>query len=294
MPKFSERMGIQPVKSVLQTDSMDNDLRNGLWNVLTNLVWPSEYQDWNIVNHPTLLMLAIWQEYFKRPSDDMPTSWPSFLEEVRSYFMGAEWWQVYDFIEYIGSFGSGTVSQYADLGTDFRRNCNVVLAKELSAYRFTGLLLTRLTSDQEIEAVETAIEQTRTSSPLSPVPLHLSQALTLLSNRQSPDYRNSIKESISAVEALCKLIVGDEQTTLGAALNRIETERKITLHKRYKDAFVALYAYTSDADGIRHALKDAPTVDLQDALFMLVTCSAFVNYLLARVAEAGIQLGKQG
>ncbi|MBE9594508.1 MAG: hypothetical protein IMF19_13640, partial [Proteobacteria bacterium] len=31
---FSQRKGITPVKSVLQTDSMDEDLRNGLWNVL--------------------------------------------------------------------------------------------------------------------------------------------------------------------------------------------------------------------------------------------------------------------
>jgi len=34
---FSQRKDLKPVKSVVQTDSMDDDLRNGLWNVLTRL-----------------------------------------------------------------------------------------------------------------------------------------------------------------------------------------------------------------------------------------------------------------
>lgn len=43
-----------------------------------------------------------------------------------------------------------------------------------------------------------------------------------------------------------------------------------------------LYGYTSDADGIRHAEIDSSTVDFEDAKFMLVACSAFVNLLIAR------------
>jgi hypothetical protein len=38
----------------------------------------------------------------------------------------------------------------------------------------------------------------------------------------------------------------------------------------------------SDHGGIRHAIKDADEVERADAQFMLVACSAFVNYLMTR------------
>jgi hypothetical protein len=51
-----------------------------------------------------------------------------------------------------------------------------------------------------------------------------------------------------------------------------------------------MYGYTSDAQGIRHALMDEPNLSFEDAKFMLVSCSAFVNYLIAKAAKAGISL----
>jgi hypothetical protein len=47
----------------------------------------------------------------------------------------------------------------------------------------------------------------------------------------------------------------------------------------------ALYGYTSDSSGIRHALQDEPNLDFVDAKFMLVACSAFVNYLTDKAAS---------
>ena len=47
-------------------------------------------------------------------------------------------------------------------------------------------------------------------------------------------------------------------------------------------ALKSLYGYTSDAEGIRHALSDVPTLDAADAKFMLVTCAAFMTYLIQK------------
>jgi AbiJ N-terminal domain 4 len=38
---FSERYGYKPVKTAIQKDSMDQDLRNSLWNVLKTYYWDS-------------------------------------------------------------------------------------------------------------------------------------------------------------------------------------------------------------------------------------------------------------
>ena len=40
----------------------------------------------------------------------------------------------------------------------------------------------------------------------------------------------------------------------------------------------------NDAEGIRHALLDEPSLTNADARFMLVCCSAFVNYVIDSIA----------
>jgi len=47
---------------------------------------------------------------------------------------------------------------------------------------------------------------------------------------------------------------------------------------------------TSAEDGIRHASIKQAEVDFDTAKFMLVSCSAFVNYLIAQSAKAGMKL----
>jgi len=100
-----------------------------------------------------------------------------------------------------------------------------------------------------------------------------------------PNYRNPIKESISAVESLCNLITG-RKDTLGDALKKLEA--KVVIHPALKKGFSSIYGYTSDADGIRHGLLEETNLDFEDAKFMLVSCSAFVNYLIAKSQKAGI------
>ena len=66
-------------------------------------------------------------------------------------------------------------------------------------------------------------------------------------------------------------------------IHAIVESNGIKIPKMLKDAFDKLYAYTNQKDtGIRHALMDndgtyVPTSD--EAMFMLVSCSAFINYL---------------
>ncbi len=78
-----------------------------------------------------------------------------------------------------------------------------------------------------------------------------------------------------SIEALCKLIAGDSAADLAKALKAIT--RKVVIHPALAASLEKLYVYTSDGHGIRHALKDENSVDCEDAQFMLVTCSAFIN-----------------
>jgi hypothetical protein len=89
---------------------------------------------------------------------------------------------------------------------------------------------------------------------------------------------------------MCNLIAESSSATLGQAIKELDRNKTVTLHPALRDAFSKLYGYTSNAEGIRHALLDEPNLDFEDAKFMLVSCSAFVNYLKVKSAKAGISL----
>lgn len=142
------------------------------------------------------------------------------------------------------------------------------------AYRVINGCIEEITSEAEIKSIEDAL-----GNPLSSVTLHLQTALKHLSSAQKePDYRNSIKESISAVEAYCREKTGED--TLGKALLKLKNQH-VQIPEILKKTFDLLYGYTNDkSSGIRHALLDESNPPGNDeAIFMLVSCSAFINYL---------------
>jgi len=224
----------------------------------------------------------LMHNFFKQTVDTLSFMWDEDYDYLRKSFFSLPWYAVYDFIEFV-------TNNYpvATIRDNFIKTCNDVLESEQSAYRFVGGQITQITSKGEISEIEEALE-----TPFKTVSAHLENALKLMSDKKSPDYRNSIKESISSVEAICRLITKKKNATLGDALDIIEKEGKIELHGALKRAFDSLYGYTSSAEGIRHALTEEKVkVDFEDAKFMLVSCSAFVNYLTSKVSKAGMKIG---
>ena len=57
----------------------------------------------------------------------------------------------------------------------------------------------------------------------------------------------------------------------------------VTIHIAMQKAFAQLYGYTSDESGIRHGSIDFVKAPEEDARYMLVTCSAFINYLKCKM-----------
>jgi hypothetical protein len=277
MATFSERTGLKAVKSVLQKDSMDDALRNRLWNIVTTSLWNQLLtRDW-YGSEGDEFFQRLWHFHYGQPMDERPDNLHDAVFDVRKRYFKWAWNEVYDFIEFVA------LNHPRDRDADFVKACNLILEGDLSAYRFVNETLVPITNEQELEAIQDALEL---KDVFKPVRGHISTAVTLFADRKTPDYRNSIKESISAVEAACSMIVG-ASATLGQALKKLE-EKGAPLHGALKSAFSSLYGYTSDADGIRHALLDESTLDFDDAKFMLVSCSGFVNYLAAKASKAGV------
>ena len=193
---------------------------------------------------------------------------------LKSHFLKCRWNEVYDFIEFVVQ----TVSSGQIRVEEFREAVNKILNQENSAYRMLGGEFCPITNDAEMAEVDAAA-----SSNEDAIREHMRAAIGFLSDRKDPNYRNSIKESISAVESLMKILTGTKSATLSEGLKRIESV--VTLHPALRQAFEKLYAYTSDEQGVRHAIFDQSNVTHGDAKLVLVYCSAFINYVLEKFAE---------
>ena len=243
MNRFSQRKGFKPVAEVIQIDSMNSELRNSLWNTLDVQIWSLDnlYVQYRMGSFSR----ALWFDFFKKPIDSRPATNDWILKEIRDYFFDSAWYEVYDFLEFVVEYYQRDDSRLVMI-------LNSILERELSGYRFVSGRLTDITNAQEIEMLETTL----TGSQFAGVDTHLQQALNLYANREKPDYRNSIKESISAVESMAKIVSREPKATLGDALKEIE--KNGLLHKSLKQGFLSLYGYTSNADGIRHAIMEKP------------------------------------
>lgn len=271
---FSHRKGYKPVSKIIQKVGMNANLRNSIWNVFDIFVWKKGrfMEDSSFVrddkDHMESYSQILWFSYFKQPIDSRPPGYWNILGRIREYFFSCQWYEVYDFVQF-------TLNYFHD--EELNRMINAILDRELSGYRFVNGVITDITGPQEIEMLESAFAD----NDFPTVNAHLQRALELLSNRDRPDYRNSIKESISAVEALARVVSGNEKATLADALKIIKQQGK--LHPALKDAFSKLYGYTSDKDGIRHAMLEEPNLSPADAKFFLLSCTSFINYLKSKI-----------
>ena len=74
-------------------------------------------------------------------------------------------------------------------------------------------------------------------------------------------------------------VTGKPNATLSDGLKYLERSGA-PVHSALTKGWTLIYGWSSDAEGIRHALADEPNVGLREALYMLVSCSAFVSYLI--------------
>ncbi len=272
---FSERMGFKRARDSLQIEGVDSTLRTALWNKLYSTV----ADDYAIP--------YIWTDFLNYPKNQLYDSFGNLgslrtqevIDKIYAKYTKLKWYEIYDFLEYLANYTKMIDDEYLE---DFTRECNDVLENYLSGYRLIGTQIVPLTSEHELEEIDTALGE-----PPDPVAQHIETALFLMADREAPDYRNSIKESISAVEAMCRLITDNESTTLGKCIKKLD--EKLGGHPALHQAFDKLYGWTNDESGVRHSLMDESELGLEDATFMLVTCSAYVNYLKEKARKAGIE-----
>ena len=281
MSGFADRFEYIHPTFDLKAGEMPEQLRNGLWDAicLTFFEKIAKYDICGTQAHFTDQFLEItsliWFIFFRRPIDTRNVDAKLVVKEVRHFFFNAKFFEIYNFVEFLARSDVDYFNSNGG-GEQFAAFCNKVLARERAAFRFAGTTLVMITDENERRAVADAMSKDVPSA----IRTHINRAAELYSDHLKPDYRNSIKESISAVEASVAFAT-DAEKVHGVAPNLRKAMDRFSLHPALIQGFEKLYAYTSDENGIRHAIMNDRTVTQAEAKYFLVSCSAFSNYLVA-------------
>jgi hypothetical protein len=257
-----------------------SDIRNQVWNVLHVEIYEDDEEDDRPERRGRLTLLflrEIWRDVMARPIDEVPNNFVTAWQQFRQLLMSCADKTFYAIVEHAGRVPT------------IRDELNKALERSRAPYRFVDKKLLPAASEQEVAAIEAA-RKAVAGPTLATVRAHLDEAAKILGNRDQPNDRNSIKESISAIEALVAVVLG-RRGTLGDLMRSIDDKLPDeTLHPALKSALSKLYGYTSDAGGIRHALADEHEPDIEDAQFMLAICAAFVSLIVAKAGKRGLAL----
>lgn len=287
---FSDRNNIDKLNTIIQTDSFDERTRIQLYNYFAYII---EDDCHFAINHKNFYLDVLDNVYCEIIDNYDEYSISEYMETCKGYIKNTFLHDSYDAVLSLVEYLANKIDTIPALARRFSYDTNGIgspvhiqdevnelFEKECVGYRFVGEKIVAITDKVEIKEIEESLQ-----SNYDGCREHIKKAVGFLADREQKDYKNCIKESISAVESICCIIADKKNATLGEALKILES--KCNLKGQLKSAFEKLYAYTNnDKGGIRHAEGlFVSNVSFEEAKFMLVSCSAFVNYLIAEYGK---------
>lgn len=272
---FSQRNGLEEIPPQLQLGEVSSELRRLLDYYISLEIdreachgFDSSYFEGKWMR----VAMDLHVLFFKQDADKFNNSSYALRQYLKGFIHQANIGKLFNLIEFFLQHAGCTYELKRELANAF------VMAR--AAYRvYDNHYIVAIGSDEQAAAFMRAISDSEVRNAAAARKQLIAAGIAL----RNSDWAGSVRESIHAVEAMAVRLVPSENT-LGAALKVLG--RQGHLHGGLKEGFSKLYGYSSDEEGVRHALvfKDEAEVDEADALFMLGACASFVSYLLARSA----------
>ena len=272
---FSQAQGYEEIPGPLKLEDLPKDARTHIWNLFFVHLQKSKGTD-NFFGESWIA--GDWAHVFKaahakfdvRALDDWITDFRPFCKNLRKQIESLPFNKVFDLIQFVlrhPRCPRGFVTEMRSMFVDSHLAYTIDVGPPPT-------IVPAPTPEEGVAIVESL--QLLRQAGLDGSAAHLRKASECINEG---DWAGSVRESIHAVESVARQLDPEAAQTLGPALKSIE--RRGALHPALKKAFDTLYGYTSNEQGIRHALLDQmdTKVGLDEAVFMLGACASFASYL---------------
>jgi len=278
---FSDRNNIDSIPKEMQIDNLDERSRKSIYNLWSEIYVECRnacnYEGGNWDEAINLIYTKLYNQTLG-PLESVKEN--VLVEIIENTILKDKYNKIFDLLEYTTILFEATIHCYGN--NVLRRDnyytlYNNLFESEYIGYRFLDRCIVPITDPIEVQSIKQAF-----SDSYNKVREHISKANRFLSDRDKPDCENSIKESISALEALAQIITRTDgaQASLGKMLTKLEKEKIIT--SAMKGAFSALYGFASNSRGVRHSGNNGDIVSFEEAKYILVVSTAFINYVMSK------------
>ena len=270
---FSQANGYEELPQPLKLEEISSGARARLWSLLYAFVGRESritrtgYR--RVAGSWRAILCFLHVEHYGRALDEFDDYLDKFVKIYKSTFMRIRFNQLFDLLLAImrhPACPEEFIWKIADLFKESRLAYVVDVGPPPTIYpaatREEGEAILQATAELGAAGLAGAVN-------------HLRRAADCISQGDSP---GAVRESIHAVESTARSF-DPKAKTLDPALRSLE--EAVGLHPALKQAFSKLYGFTSDEQGIRHALIDSPQADVgqDEAVFMLGACASFSSYL---------------
>jgi hypothetical protein len=216
-------------------------------------------------------------------------------DDVELYLQTLDWPQVYDLCERLhNDLVHGTSFDTPDgFVTILRTDSQQFVTEELErlfeeerlGYEFRDGQVQRRTKRHTIELTGKA-EVALLDLGLRAARMHFSKALRHFRDRDTPDYENSVKEAVCAVEAAAKgLFPESKAATLGDFAKWATRSQAPLLPKPLGDTVTGIYAFRNSGEGVSHGATAGGAVTAQLAEYVLAVAASQVILLASLVKD---------
>jgi len=284
---FKQREGLEELPRALKKDEFPDSLRIAIWNLLYTNISPKKdsvtgygdclFSTRNIWKH---ILLIRYQNHRHKRLDLYHLE--AGYNDIKDVYCNYPYSDIYNDLDYIISLDTWELDK-------FRKNLKKILDNHQCYYTifFEGkdCSIAPRGTEQEKNSIEQCYKDLKENNKFNGAKKHLVDAVGFMNNSE---YANSIRESIGAVESVCKVISNEPSETLTGALQKLVNNEYV--NKTLKEGFKRLYNYTSDEKGIRHSLfeENKAKVDSVDAQYMIGSCASFISYLINKANNCGL------
>jgi hypothetical protein len=222
--------------------------------------------------------------------------------DAASAVTNLEWEKAYDFCERLHNHlaqevGHHTYNEGYEV-TTLRGDVQAYIASELQrlfveeglAFEFSEGFVRRRGRKHTVDQTSRA-EVVLGDQRLLGARRHYEKALQFFRNPAKPDYENTVKEAVCAVEAAGRALFPEAKaTTLGDLAKWLVSGDMIRMPKALAQTLTGVYGYRSGGEGVGHGGAAGGPATVEVAEYVLAMCASQIIYLvdLSNAGEADV------
>lgn len=262
--------------------------RNGLLHLLLDLIGKDYVASWGAVARELQRIARLPPiEYNETKTNGISQA----KADVEAVLAKLGWDKAYDFCERLHNHLARDVGYTwndefqltkpkAEVQAFIAEEMQRLFEEEGLAFEFTDGLVRRRGRKHTVE-VTTRAQVVLGDLRLAGARKHYDKALSFFRNPTKPDYENSVKEAVCAVEAAGKsLFPVAKAATLGDFAKWLGATKDISVPKALIQTITGIYAYRSGGDGVGHGGSAGGAATAEVAEYVLAVCASQIIYLV--------------